>query len=460
MSEAVKENKMGTMPTKRLLITMSIPMAISMLVQALYNIVDSIFVARVDDAQYALAAVSLAFPIQSLMIAVAAGTGVGVNAYLSKNLGMKKFDEANKTAANALFLAFCSWAVIALAGILGTKLFYEFQTPTEQIRSYGFDYLSIVTVASFGIVFQITFERLLQSTGKTVYSMIMQGTGAVINVILDPIMIFGFFGFPRLEAAGAALATVIGQTCAAVLGLIFNLKFNRELHITLKGFKPSRRIIKRIYAVGIPSIIMQSITSFMTLALNKICYTFPEDIAKNGVNVLGVYFKMQSFIFMPVFGLTNGMIPIVAYNYGANHRKRITSTTAFAAKIAVSIMLIGLAVFELAPELLLKMYTSDSEMIKMGIVAFREIAPSFLLAGFSIIIISTLQALGHGIYSMIVSISRQLIVLVPMAFVLVKIFDTINVMWLSFPIAEVVSMALCLLFFKSVYSKEIKKLRD
>lgn len=459
MSE-VKENKMGTMPTNKLLVTMSIPMAISMLVQALYNIVDSIFVARVDAPQYALAAVSLAFPIQSLMIALTAGTGVGMNAYLSKNLGMKNFDEANKTASNALFLAFITWLVIALFGVFGVKLFYSFQTPTAAIREYGLDYLSIVCILSFGLVFQITFERLLQSTGKTVYSMIMQGTGAVANIILDPIMIFGLLGFPRMEAAGAALATVIGQIVAAVLGLIFNLKVNKDLHITLKGFRPSGRIIKKIYGVGVPSIIMQSITSVMTLALNKICYMFPEDIAKNGVNVLGVYFKVQSFIFMPVFGLTNGMVPIVAYNYGANHRKRIISTTKLAVAIAVSIMIIGLAMFEFIPELLLKMFTSDGEMIRMGVLAFREIAPSFLLAGFSIIIVSTLQALGHGIYSMIISISRQLIVLVPVAFILVKIFGTIDAMWLSFTIAEVASLALCLIFYSKVYKNTIKKLAD
>lgn len=458
--DEVRENKMGTMPTNRLLITMSLPMVISMLVQALYNIVDSIFVAQVDADQYALAAVSLAFPVQSLMIAVAAGTGVGINAYLSKSLGMKNFEEANKTAHNALFLTFLSWLVALILGLTCVKTFYAFQTPTEAIREYGFDYLFVILVFSMGLFFQITFERLLQSTGKTIYSMIMQGTGAVINIILDPILIFGYLGFPALGALGAAIATVTGQIIAALLGLVFNIKFNKEIDLSLKGFKPSGRIIKRIYSVGVPAIVMQSITSFMTLALNKICYMFPEDVAKNGVNVLGVYFKVQSFIFMPVFGLNNGMTPIIAYNYGANHKKRIMSTMKLGFIIAVSILLIGFLIFEAVPEVLLKMFTDNEEMIKMGIIAFREIAPSFIAAGFSIIIIATIQALGHGVYSMIVSICRQIVVLVPSAFLLVKIFETINIMWIAFPIAEVVSLSLCLLFFRSVYKKTIKSLSD
>lgn len=458
--DEVRENKMGTMPTNRLLITMSLPMVISMLVQALYNIVDSIFVAQVDADQYALAAVSLAFPVQSLMIAVAAGTGVGINAYLSKSLGMKNFEEANKTAHNALFLTFLSWLVALILGLTCVKTFYAFQTPTEAIREYGFDYLFVILVFSMGLFFQITFERLLQSTGKTIYSMIMQGTGAVINIILDPILIFGYLGFPALGALGAAIATVTGQIIAALLGLVFNIKFNKEIDLSLKSFKPSGRIIKRIYSVGVPAIVMQSITSFMTLALNKICYMFPEDVAKNGVNVLGVYFKVQSFIFMPVFGLNNGMTPIIAYNYGANHKKRIMSTMKLGFIIAVSILLIGFLIFEAAPEILLKMFTDNEEMIKMGVIAFREIAPSFIAAGFSIIIIATIQALGHGVYSMIVSICRQIVVLVPSAFLLVKIFETINIMWIAFPIAEVVSLSLCLLFFRSVYKKTIKSLDD
>ncbi|MCD8327798.1 MAG: MATE family efflux transporter [Ruminococcus sp.] len=458
--EETRENKMGTMSTNKLLVTMSLPMIISMLVQALYNIVDSIFVARVDADQYALAAVSLAFPVQSLMIAVAAGTGVGINAYLSKSLGMKKMGEVRKTAQNAILLAFLSWLAAFLLGFFGVEIFYRFLTPTAEIRSYGNDYLSIIMMFSMGVFFQITFERLLQSTGKTIYNMITQGTGAIINIILDPILIFGYFGFPKLGAAGAAIATVIGQTIAALLGLIFNIKYNKEIHLSLKGFRPNGRIIKKIYAVGFPAIIMQSITSFMTLALNKICYLFPENVAKNGVNVLGVYFKVQSFVFMPVFGLNNGMTPIIAYNYGANHKKRIMSTMRLGFIMAVAYLLLGFILFETIPDLMLKLFTSDEQMIRMGTIAFREIAPSFIFAGFSIIIIATLQALSHGVYSMIVSICRQLVVLVPVAFILAKVFDTINVIWIAFPIAECVSLALCLLFFRSVYRKTIKPLAD
>lgn len=458
--EEIKENKMGTMPTNKLLITMSLPMIISMLVQALYNIVDSIFVARVDEEQHALAAVSLAFPVQTFMIAIAAGTGVGINAYLSKNLGMKKFSEANKTATNALFLTVLSWVLALLFGLFAVKMFYSFQTPTKTIQDYGTDYLSVVTIFSFGLFFQITFERLLQSTGKTIYSMIMQGTGAIINLILDPILIFGYFGFPKLDAMGAAIATVIGQIAAAFMGLVFNLKFNKEINISLKGFRPSGRIIKKIYSVGVPAIIMQSITSVMTLTLNKICYMFPENVAKNGVNVLGVYFKVQSFIFMPIFGMNNGMVPIIAYNYGANHKKRIMSTMKLGMIIAVSVMVVGFSLFEIVPSLFLRMFTDDPEMIKMGSIAFREIAPSFLFAGFCIIIISTIQALGHGIYSMIISICRQLLILIPAAYILASVFGSINVIWLSFPIAEVMSLILCVIFFSRIYKNVIKPLAD
>ena len=458
--EEIKENKMGTMPTNKLLITMSLPMIISMLVQALYNIVDSIFVARVDEEQHALAAVSLAFPVQTFMIAIAAGTGVGINAYLSKNLGMKKFSEANKTATNALFLTVLSWVLALLFGLFAVKMFYSFQTPTKTIQDYGTDYLSVVTIFSFGLFFQITFERLLQSTGKTIYSMIMQGTGAIINLILDPILIFGYFGFPKLDAMGAAIATVIGQIAAAFMGLVFNLKFNKEINISLKGFRPSGMIIKKIYSVGVPAIIMQSITSVMTLTLNKICYMFPENVAKNGVNVLGVYFKVQSFIFMPIFGMNNGMVPIIAYNYGANHKKRIMSTMKLGMIIAVSVMVVGFSLFEIVPSLFLRMFTDDPEMIKMGSIAFREIAPSFLFAGFCIIIISTIQALGHGIYSMIISICRQLLILIPAAYILASVFGSINVIWMSFPIAEVMSLILCVIFFSRIYKNVIKPLAD
>lgn len=310
-----QENKMGVMPVPRLLITMSLPMMLSMLVQALYNIVDSMFVAQLSED--ALTAVSLAFPIQTLMIAVSAGTGVGINALLSRNLGEKNFEGANDAARNGLFLGIVSCIVFALLGGIGSHLFFAIQTDNDVIVAYGTQYLTIITVLSFGIFLQITFERLLQSTGKTIYNMITQGTGAIINIILDPILIFGLFGFPRLEVAGAAIATVIGQIVAVTMSFFFNLKKNREININMRGFRPHARTIAIIYEVGIPSIIMQAIGSVMTFGMNKILLMFSSTAAA----VFGVYFKLQSFVFMPIFGLNNGMIPIIAYNYGARNKK-------------------------------------------------------------------------------------------------------------------------------------------
>lgn len=318
MSDTVlKENKMGVLPIPKLLISMSLPMIISMLVQALYNIVDSMFVAQLNEA--ALTAVSLSFPVQNLIIAVAAGTGVGVNALLSKSLGEKNFDEVNKIAANGVMLALISAVCFAVVGGIGSNFFFKVQTEDTLIVQYGTRYLTIVTVASLFVFLQVTYERLLQSTGKTFYSMITQATGAIINIILDPIMIFGYFGFPALGVAGAALATIIGQCCATLLAVYFHNKFNKEITVARKGFKPNKRVIKNIYRIGVPSIIMQSIGSITTFALNNILLMFSSTAA----TVFGVYFKLQSFVFMPVFGLTNGMIPIAAYNYGAGRKKRI-----------------------------------------------------------------------------------------------------------------------------------------
>ncbi|MEA4818872.1 MAG: MATE family efflux transporter, partial [[Clostridium] scindens] len=322
-----RENKMGTMPVPKLLITMSLPMMISMLVQALYNIVDSMFVAQLSED--ALTAVSLAFPIQTLMIAVASGTGVGINALLSRNLGEKNFEGADSAAKNGLFLGIASCIVFAVVGLLGSHFFFALQTDNQTIVKYGTEYLTIITLCSAGIFLQITFERLMQSTGKTIYNMITQGTGAIINIILDPIMIFGLFGFPRMEVAGAALATITGQVVAVSMSFYFNATRNKEINISLKGFRPHAKTIAIIYEVGIPSIIMQAIGSVMTFGMNKILLMFSSTAAA----VFGVYFKLQSFIFMPVFGLNNGMIPIIAYNYGARNKKRITQ----AAKLSVLI---------------------------------------------------------------------------------------------------------------------------
>lgn len=373
------ENKMGTMPVNKLLVSMSLPMIASMLVQALYNVVDSVFVAQISEN--ALTAVSLAFPIQSLMIAVSSGTCVGINALLSRSLGEKRQKEANLSAVNGVFLAFVSYLVFALMGIFGSHLFFASQTENREIVEFGTQYLTICLIFSFGIFMEMTFERIMQSTGRTIYSMVTQGTGAIINIILDPIMIFGLFGFPRLGIRGAAIATVTGQIIAMILAVWFNHKKNRDVQLSFKGFKPDGRIIAKIYEVGVPSIVMQSIVSIMTFGMNKILIMFSE----TAVSVLGIYFKLQSFIFMPIFGLNNGVIPIVAYNYGAGHKKRIMDTIKLSTFIAVGIMLIGLIIFQVFPEGLLKLFNASDHMLEVGVPALRIISTSFLFAGYCII---------------------------------------------------------------------------
>lgn len=444
---------MGTQPVGRLMLSMSLPIMISMLVQALYNIVDSIFVAKVSED--ALTAVSLAFPIQTLMIAVGAGTGVGIKALLSKSLGEKEFEKANSSANNGIFLAFFSFVLFVVIGLCFTALFYNVQTNNADIRQYGKDYLYIVSTASLGLFMQMTFENLLQSTGKTVYSMYTQGLGAIINLILDPCLIFGFGPFPKMGVSGAALATVIGQFSAAALGLVLNMKVNKEIVVSLKKYPPKLKMIKKIYAVGLPSIIMQSIGSVMTYSLNKILIGYSE----TAVAVLGVYFKLQSFIFMPVFGLNNGYIPIVAYNYGARKKKRMIQAFKYGSIYAVSIMAVGMILFLTIPKILLGLFDASDEMLEIGVPALRIISLHFVIASFSIMMISTLQALGRGVYSMIVSFSRQIIVLLPAAYLLSK-FIGLRAIWWAFPIAEVVSMTLCALFLRKVYIKTVKPMED
>lgn len=444
----VQENKMGTMPTNKLLITMSLPMVISMLVQALYNIVDSIFVAKISEN--ALTAVSMAFPIQSLMIAFAAGTGVGINSFLSKSLGEKKFKQASDSAKNGIFLAFITWMVFAVLGFFFSEVFYTALTDDKEIIAYGTSYLKIVTVASLGIFMQITFERLFQSTGKTIYSMVMQGTGAIINIILDPILIFGKFGFPKMGVSGAALATVTGQIIAMILGGILNFIKNKEINLNFIGFKPSIRIIKKIYAVGFPSIIMQSVTSVMTYLLNKICISFTP----TAVSVVGIYFKLQSFIFMPIFGLTNGLVPIVAYNFGARNKSRIISVLKLAVIISISYMTLGVIIFWAIPQVLFSFFEASDEMLNIGIPALRLISLSFIPAGFCIVIISAFQALGHGVYSLIISVTRQLVVLIPVAYIASKIIG-LKAVWGAFPVAETVSLILCIFFATKVYKTTV-----
>ena len=451
--ENIQENKMGTQPVGKLMMSMSLPIMISMLVQALYNIVDSVFVAKISED--ALTAVSLAFPIQTLMIAVGAGTGVGINALLSKSLGEKNFERANRAANNGVFLAFVSFLLFVVIGACFTGVFYNVQTENADIRQYGKDYLYIVSIASLGLFMQMTFEKLLQSTGKTLYSMYTQGLGAVVNLILDPCLIFGWGPFPKMGVSGAALATVIGQCLAALLGLVLNIRVNKEIKLSLKKYPPNTKTMKHIYAVGLPSIIMQSIGSVMTYSLNKILIGYSE----TAVAVLGVYFKLQSFIFMPVFGLNNGYIPIVAYNYGARKKKRIIQAFKYGSLFAVSIMAVGMVMFLVIPDKLLGFFDASEDMLSIGVPALRIISTHFVIASFSIMMISTLQALSRGVDSMIVSFSRQIIVLLPAAYLLSK-FVGLNAIWWAFPIAEVVSMSLCALFLSKAYKKMIKPMED
>ena len=380
MSEATQttqpaQNKMGTMPVNRLLISMSLPMIISMLVQAMYNIIDSVFVAQINES--ALAAVSMAFPIQNLMIAVSAGTCVGVNALLSRSLGEQKPEEARLAAVNGIFLAAMGALAFLLFGLFASRIYFASQTDDPVIIEYGVQYLQICTIFSFGIFGEMVLERILQSTGRTIYNMFSQGLGAIVNIIMDPIMIFGLLGFPAMGIRGAAAATVLGQILAMFLSLFFNLKKNTDVSIDMRGFKPHGRTIKVIYAVGVPSIIMQSISSVMTYGMNLILIGF----SATAVTVLGIYFKLQSFIFMPVFGLNNGMIPIIAYNYGARSRKRIMDTAKLSIAIAVGIMLVGLIIFQAFPAQLLGIFNASDHLLEIGVPALRLISLSFLCAG-------------------------------------------------------------------------------
>lgn len=447
--QILKENKMGTLTVNKLLVSMSLPMIISMLVQALYNVIDSMFVAQISEN--ALTAVSLAFPLQSLMIAVGVGTGVGVNAVLSRTLGQKDYENANKVASNGIILSFISYITFALIGAFLTKAFFMAQTNNAEIISYGSQYIYICTILSIGLFGQMIFEKLLQSTGKTFYTMITQGTGAVINIILDPIFIFGLFGVPKMGVAGAAVATVTGQIIAMLLAIYFNLRKNHEIKLNIKTFKPDLKIIKRIYAVGIPSIVMQSIGSVMTFGLNKILISFTPTAAA----VFGVYFKLQSFVFMPVFGLNNGMVPIVAYNYGAKNEERVIKVIKLSVFYAVCIMLIGFLVFQIFPKELLNLFNASQDMLSIGVPALRIISINFIFAGFCVIASSVFQALENGVLSLIVSVVRQLVTILPLAFLFGQAFG-INAIWFAFPVSEIVSVILCTTFMKKVYNKTIK----
>lgn len=449
----LKENKMGYMPINKLLLTMSLPMMLSMLVQALYNIVDSIFVAQISEN--ALTAVSLAFPVQNLMISIASGTAVGVNAILSRDLGAKNPEGASSAAKHGIMLELFSCIVFTILGLFFSNIFFKLQTEDLEIIKYGTEYLTICTVISVGCFGQIICERLLVSTGKTIFSMTSQISGAIINIILDPILIFGWFGLPKMGVSGAALATVIGQVCGFIIALTLNIKKNHEINLSFKGFKLNTDTVKRIYAVGIPSIIMMSITSITVFSLNKILMKF----SSTAVAVLGVYYKLQSFVFMPIFGLNNGMIPIVAFNFGAQSKKRVISTIKCAILYAVIIMAIGLVIFQTIPDKLLMLFNAHEDMLSMGCIALRVISLSFTFAGICIILSSVFQALGQGIASMFTSIIRQIIILIPTAYLL-SLLGNVNAVWWCMPIAEIASLVATAVFMKKIYKSTLKHLGE
>ena len=446
------ENKMGVLPVGKLLTTMAVPMMISMLFQAFYNIVDSIFVARLS--QDAMNAVSLAFPLQMLVISVAGGTGVGMNALLSRALGQKRQDLADRAANTGIFLSLCSCVVFALIGVFLGRPFFELQTQNQAIVDYGSAYIGICLGLSVACFSQFCLERLLQSTGRTGLAMTTQIIGALTNIALDPILIFGLLGAPRMEVAGAAVATVSGQALAAVLALILNIKCNPDVHIRLKEIRPDKQMIRDIYKIGVPSIIMQSIGSVMTFTMNRILISFTEAATA----VFGAYFKLQSFIFMPVFGLNNGMVPIVSYNFGAARSERVKKTIKLTITIAVCIMTAGLILFETIPGVLLGLFSPSEEMMSIGVAALRIIGIHFPVAGFCIIAGSVFQAIGNPVYSLICSVCRQLVVLLPAAWLLAQT-GNLTLVWFAFPIAEVMSLIMSLIFLrKTMHSADARML--
>ena len=454
VEEIHEENKMGTLPVKKLIIGMSLPMMVSMLVQALYNIVDSIFVSRVSED--ALTAVTMAFPLQMMIISVGSGTGVGINALLSKALGEKKFKRANKAANNGILLAILSYIVFIAVGLFVAEPFIFSQTKPgdENIGNMGAAYLTICCTLSIGVFLQMTFERLLQSTGRTQLSMISQITGAVVNIIFDPIFIFGYFGMPELGVVGAAYATVLGQCVAAVVGGFLNVKYNSDIKISLKKiFKPSWKTIGKIYAVGVPSILMMAIGSIMSYSMNQILVVF----STTAVAVFGAYFKLQSFIFMPVFGLNNGLIPVLAYNYGAKKSDRIKEAIGFSMRLALGIMLTGMVIFLAIPTVLLRIFDASAEMVTLGTQALRIISLSFPIAALCIVLGSLFQAFSKSKYSLFVSIGRQLVVLIPAAWLLAQTGNVGNVWW-AFPIAEGMSLLLSFFYYKRINRKIISQL--
>ena len=449
----IKENKMGIMPEGKLLASMATPMMISMLVQACYNIVDSIFVSQLSEN--ALNAVSLAFPLQQVMIAVCGGTSVGMNALLSRALGAKNFERANKIANSGIFLSICISIIFAIVGLVVSKPFFMAQTDVPEIVNSGTQYTMICMVFSFGIIGQFCFEKLLQATGRTFCTMVTHLIGAITNIVLDPILIFGLFGFPRLEVAGAAIATVAGQIVAAIGAILFNLAFNKEIHFSTKLIRFDKAIVKDIYKIGLPSIVMQSIGSVMTFTLNQILIAFTT----TATAVFGAYFKLQSFIFMPIFGLNNGMVPIISYNYGAKKFKRVKKTIVITIITAMSIMLMGVIAFETIPDKLLLLFNASQDMLEIGVPALKIIGIHLAFAGFCIIAGSVCQAIGNPNYSLIVSVCRQLVVLLPCAWALAQT-GRLELVWFAFPIAECISLILSSIFLIDTLKRAKKKMKE
>ena len=435
------ENKMGTMPVGKLLFTMALPMMASMLFQALYNVVDSIYVAQLG--QDALNAVSLALPLQNVMIAVGGGLGVGMNALLSRSLGEKKFENADRAANTTILLSILAAIIFALVGIFISRPFFALQTANENIIRYGTDYTSICLGVSIGIFLQFTAERMLQATGRTVLSMCTQVLGAIINMILDPILIFGMFGLPRLEVAGAAIATVTGQIVAAIVGLVLNVRLNHDIHLRPSMVRWHSWTVKEIFRVGLPSMLMMSVGSVTTFTMNKILLGFSEAATA----VYGAYFKLQNFIFMPVFGLNNACVPIVSYNYGAARLDRLKQAVKYTICTAICIMTCGTLLFEFIPGILLGFFNPSGEMLSIGTVALRIVGIHFPLAGFCIIAGSVCQAIGNPIHSLVISVGRQIVVLLPVAY-LMSLTGTLNLVWFAFPVAEGMSLALSSFFLR------------
>lgn len=454
INSPLRENKMGTKKIAPLLITMALPMIASMLVQALYNIVDSIYVSHYSDA--ALNALSLAFPVQNMMIGFATGIAVGVNALFSKSLGEHENERANRCAGNGIFLMICAVALFMLFGAFGTKLFYTVQTSDADVIAGGISYVSICCIFSLGIFAEVLFERLLQASGRTVHTMITQGTGAVLNIILDPLFINGYapLGIPELGVAGAAIATVIGQWVAAILALIFNFKFNPDVKLRLHYLKPDGKILKPVLIVGIPTAVMMAISSVMNFGMNQIFQGMDE----TATNVFGIYYKLQSFFFMPIFGLNNATISIVAFNYGARNPGRIKKVLAFAVVIAIGIMTLGLLAFQIFPDQLLSIFAQGEHFAELGRSALRIISIHFPVAAVCIILGGCFQALGNGLYSTITSLCRQLIVLLPAAYLL-SLTGQVNAVWWAFPVAEVASLLVTLFFIVRIWKKKIAPLQ-